>query len=160
MENTPPTIEALTEDDAAALAREVRLGQKLFDFYYDREWDGSIRDIDKLLSDWQRDPRESIPSPNDISLGLGSLVGEFLRDKYVLRWVIVTDQFGCSLGMIDDQNGWQFFPRDWIAKRLRTENDEADVVATLISGLIESGTLPPTSEQAGGGQAATRTEST
>ncbi|MGD0091702.1 MAG: DUF3806 domain-containing protein [Planctomycetota bacterium] len=133
---TPPVdVEELGEAEKHALEAEVRLGQRICSFYTDHDWDGTVEALDRLFDLWLGDAREKKPSPNDIALGLGALIGELLRAKHGCRWVIVTDKLGCDLGLISDRTGWQFFPRHWIAKRLNPANAGQQIIAGIIGAL-------------------------
>lgn len=122
-----------------ALEEEIRLGNRVCDFYLGHEWDSSIEALDLAMAYWLNDDRERKPSTNDIALGLGVLAGEFLRINRSCRWVLVANQFGCDLGMVNDSTGWQFFPRHWIAKRLADENVGQGVISGIIGALDRDG---------------------
>ncbi len=130
----------LNEEDLNGLNHEIALGQKILGFYIDREWDGQLKTLDEALQLWLNDPREQKPTENDIALGLGSLTGEYLRSKHKCRWVLVKDNTGIELGMINDKSGWQIFPRHWIAKRVNTEDiNEMNMIESIINTLIREG---------------------
>jgi hypothetical protein len=140
----------LTEADTQALQRECGLGQKICKFYLDQQSPVDLDILDRVLDLWLRDPRQRKPSGNDMALGLGALLGEELQRHHDCRWVVITDRFGCDLGLMSS-NGWQLFPRHWIAKRLGPENAGQAVIRSMVATYQADGMLrPPASGQAGG----------
>lgn len=134
-------IEPLTPTDKSALKRELDLGVRILYLYLHETHNSDFGTIDKVLDLWFRDTTPSKPQANDISLGLGSLVGEQLCEIYKCRWVVVTDTFGCDLGVLNDANAMELFPRHWIAKRLDPQNAGSSVIANLVSTLEHDGIL-------------------
>ena len=132
-------IEELTASDAAALQRELALGDRICRFYIDDPSPRNLSELDRVLDLWLRDPREKKPSGNEVALGLGSLVGEQLRVMFGCRWVIVTNGSGCDLGMTHQGTAWQFFPRHWVAKRLDPVNAGQNVLSAIVERLRAEG---------------------
>jgi hypothetical protein len=143
MSDSAIEISELNRPEINILNSEVELGRRIFGFYLDCEWDGTIPALDQILDLWLLDERERKPSSNELCSGLGSLVGEYLRLNHKCRWVVVSDAFGCDLGMNCDTTGCQVFPRHWIAKRLDAENIRHGVINGIVDTLIREGKLAP-----------------
>jgi hypothetical protein len=113
-----PRIEDLTDTDEHALEGERELGRKICRFYLDEDR-FDLAAVDEVFDLWLRDPRQKKPLPNEIALGLGSLLGDYLREKYQCRWVVDTDRFGCDLvrctkRRVTSSSPGTGLPSDWI----------------------------------------------
>lgn len=133
------TVEPLTAQDEAALRQELALGRRVCEFYLDSAGSSDFETIDRVLDFWFGDARRAKPTGNDLARGLGSLIGDQLCTRFNCRWVVVTDTFGCDLGVVHDATGWQFFPRHWIAKRLDPSNAGTAIVSSIMDTLKAEG---------------------
>jgi hypothetical protein len=135
-----PQIEELTDDDRRALESECELGRRICRFYLDDDR-FDLPAVDQVFDLWLRDRREKKPSPNEVAMGLGCLIGEHLRNEYQCRWVIISDGRSVELGMLHEPSSYQLFPRHWVAKRLDPANAGSRCFQTMVETLQSNGVL-------------------
>jgi hypothetical protein len=128
----------LSNEDIRGLNYEIELGQRICAFYLDTEWDSRLETLDDVYGLWFND-RQKKPSPNEVSLGLGALTGEYLRSNFGCRWVLITEST-CELGLVNDANRWQVFPRHWIAKRIGSCDP---FISEIVRTLQQDGIVDP-----------------
>ena len=133
-------VEPPTAEDRRAIEGEMALGRRICEFYLD-ESRCDAEAVDRAFALWLRDPREQKPSPNEIALGLGSLLGEHLCQEHGCQWVVVTDRLGCDLAVQHPETEWLFFCRHWVAKRLEPEEAGDGVFGKMIAALLRDGAL-------------------
>jgi hypothetical protein len=70
---------------------------------------------------WRRDVAPDRPDEGDALRALGCLLGQYAVASGTGKWVVVSDNFGTTLGIQGESTEWIFFPLDVVSKRMRVE---------------------------------------
>lgn len=119
-----PEERAPNPEEYAALASWAELGFRILDHCGDQASPHSLPDdLDKTYVAWIEDGTNEKPSQGELCRGLGALLGECLTEDLDYEWTMVLDDDDWEYS-VRHADGWQSFPFDFVAKRIR-ENETA-----------------------------------
>jgi hypothetical protein len=133
-------IHDLQPKDQDWIARSASEGQSICNFYgVTPSTDLSPEKLDSVFHAWRNDSSDNRKGSEAIINGLGCLFGELLRGKFPAEWKILTDSYSTELALLVDTSGrtWELTPRDFVAKRVLSDEDESGFFAAMESMLNE-----------------------
>ena len=101
----------MDNEDAAWIDDCIALGKRIAKFYGESA-ELTPTALDRVFNAWKADAASDKPSNSEIAQGLGCTFGHFLVCRHGARWVVVTDNFGTALAVVNSQTGWRTFPID------------------------------------------------
>lgn len=85
--------------------------------------------LDKLFSSWLKDHEASRPGRALVVNSLAAALGNLLVQNAGYEWRMVTDEYGTTLGVVNEETGFIAYPIDSILKR--ATRGEAGFIAQL-----------------------------
>jgi hypothetical protein len=73
--------------------------------------------FDELKAKWLNEPEDARSDPNPMINILGSGLGQHLVNRYGMRWVIATDEYGTEMAVHAEPGDVLVYPANAVAKR-------------------------------------------
>ncbi len=126
MENT---ISPLNQEQQEHIESFIDLGMDIMAHYGIDQNLTVYQNLDKVYDQW-KDSQEEKPTEQEITLGLGGVLGDRLKNKYDSEWQFLTDQYGEEFML--SIKGMQFCPIDFVAKRVYGDGPESGFFTGIV----------------------------
>ena len=133
MSYRPSKVRSPSDDELGLLHDLVSLGMNVIAHYGVCVQSGVYAAMDAALWTWLHEEGPAGPSEDQVSQGLGAVLGNRLVANSAYEWVVVEDEFGQAFA-VSEAAGKVFFPIDFVQKRI---SGQAEPTPTLFTQIYE-----------------------
>ncbi|MEW6710503.1 MAG: DUF3806 domain-containing protein [Candidatus Riflebacteria bacterium] len=126
-------INSLSKSQNEKLAADLQTGQAIVKHFCNFTGKMTATRLDEAFKAWSGNPGNF--TGEQIASGLGTLLGELIRQDFSFSWKMIDDEMGSEPALLDDASGSIVFPINSVWKRIDPEINSEPFFAPMYQAI-------------------------